>query len=74
MLKYRDKFVAHQDALNEISLPRLDAPKAAVWFYHAYIVTKEAEPSDLAGLQVELDRGFHECEEQANAVYGRACQ
>jgi hypothetical protein len=72
MRKYRDKFVAHLDADRRTDLPTLDVAKMAVWFYHAHIVNHEAKPADLAGLPVELDVGYKQCEREAKTVYRRS--
>ncbi len=72
MRKYRDEFVAHLDSAYMAYPPRFVVPKNAVWFYHAHIFNREAKPGDLAGLQVELDALYRQCEVEANAVYQRA--
>lgn len=72
MRKYRDEFVAHLDSAYSVCLPRFDIPKNAVWFYHAHIVRCEAESTDLAGLQTDLDTGYKQVEDEAKAVYQRA--
>jgi len=71
MRRYRDKFVAHLDSDEVMNIPSLDIAKKAVWFYHRYVVEREALPGDLAGLPVELDTGYAECEAEAEAVYKR---
>ncbi|HEY6395117.1 MAG TPA: hypothetical protein VIX12_06830 [Candidatus Binataceae bacterium] len=71
MLELRDKHIAHLDSDPTGDIPRLDVPKKAVWFYHDYIANQEAKPSDLAGLPVELDTGYKQCEDEAKAVYQR---
>jgi hypothetical protein len=55
---YRDKFLAHLDLDYSVILPTLDVAKKAVWFYHAHIVNREANPGDLAGLPLDLKTGY----------------
>lgn len=69
--QYRDKFLAHLDADEVMNIPALDIAKKAVWFYHAYVVQHEAQRGDLAGLPVELDAGYAQCEDEARAIYER---
>jgi hypothetical protein len=55
---YRNKFVAHLDGYNEMDIPTLNLLRQSVWFYHAYIVTNEIQPGDLAGaLQQRAAKG-----------------
>jgi len=69
MRHYRDKFLAHLDSEEVMNIPALDIPKKAAWFYHSYIVKHEAQPGDLKGLPVELDPGYTQCENEAQAIY-----
>jgi hypothetical protein len=69
MRKYRDKFLAHLDSDPVMNIPALNVAKKAVWFYHAYVVQHEAQPGDLEGLPVELDAGYTQCENEAQAIY-----
>lgn len=69
MRKYRDKFLAHLDSDEVMNIPALDIAKKAVWFYHAHLVQHEAQPGDLAGLPIELDVGYAQCEEEARTIY-----
>jgi len=71
---YRDKFLAHLDSDNTMNIPKLDAPKRAVWFYHAHIVTHEAQVGDLTGLCEDLDTGYRLTEDEARAVFRGATQ
>ena len=72
MRTYRDKFVAHLDSENNMTVPALDAAKKAVWFYHSHVVNCEAAPGDLAGLGLKLDEGYEKSEEEAKIVF-RSC-
>jgi hypothetical protein len=72
MRDYRDKFVAHLDEERCGRYPSLDLPKKAVWFYYAHVVNHQAKPGDLAGLQVDLDAGYMDCEDEARTVYASA--
>lgn len=65
---YRDKFVAHLDDEKRLTPPWLDGAKAAVWFYHAHVVQKEAKEGELIGLPLELDTGYWVSEDEAHAV------
>jgi hypothetical protein len=69
MRQYRDKFLVHLDSDEIMNIPGLDIAKKAVWFYYAYIVQHEAQPSDLEGLPVVLDAGYAQCENEARATY-----
>jgi hypothetical protein len=69
MRSYRDKFVAHQDLEYTAILPTFDVAKKAVWFYHAHIVNQEAQPGDLFGLPLDLERGYDDEVQGARAVY-----
>jgi len=71
MRTYRNKFLAHLDSDPTMNIPALDIAKKAVWFYHAHLVTHEAHPGDLAGLPVELDTGYAQCESEACEIYER---
>ncbi len=71
MRTYRDKWVAHLDSDITGIYPALDVAKKAVRFYHAHIVKHEAEPGDLAGLPLEFDKGYQDCEDEAKAIYQR---
>ena len=71
MRHYRDKFIAHLDSDYTVTIPLLDVPKKAVWFYHAHIVKHEAKASDLAGLPLDLETGYKQTEDEARAVYQR---
>jgi hypothetical protein len=72
MRRYRDKFLAHLDSDHTANIPVLDTAKRAVWFYHRHVASQEAGAGDLRGLQLDLDRGYLECEAEANAVYSSA--
>jgi hypothetical protein len=72
MRRYRDKFLAHLDSDYTMHIPALNVARAAVWFYHAYVANHEAKHGDLAGLPLDLERGYHETEAEADAVYRRA--
>jgi hypothetical protein len=69
MRQYRDKFIAHLDSDEVMNIPALDIAKKAVWFYHAYVVQHEADLSDLAGLPIELEMGYAQCEDDARLIY-----
>jgi len=69
MRLYRDKFLAHLDSEEVMNIPGLDVAKKAVWFYHAYVVRHEVQPGDLAGLPIELDVGYAQCEDEAQGIY-----
>jgi hypothetical protein len=72
MREYRDKWVAHQDSNRQGFYPNLELPKRAVWFYHAYIISRETNPSDLARSPSDLDASYQEEEEEkARAIYQR---
>jgi hypothetical protein len=71
MREYRDKWVAHQDSNREGFYPNLEIPKKAVWFYHAYIVSREVNRKDLSGLPLDLDASYQEEEHKARAIYQR---
>jgi len=71
MRKYRDKFIAHLDSDDVMTIPLLDIAKKAVWFYHSYIAQHEAQSGDLDGLPVELELGYTQCELEAQRVYER---
>jgi hypothetical protein len=71
MRKYRDKFLAHLDSDEVMQIPSLNIAKKAVWFYYAYVVQHEAQPGDLAGFPGDLDAGYAQCEEKAQAIYVR---
>lgn len=70
---YRDKFVAHLDADRVMDIPRLDAAKKAVWFYHERIVTREAKTGDLTGLSAtipdHMELGYAQCQREAREVF-----
>ena len=72
MKVYRDKFVAHLDCEHTMNIPMQDIAKKSVWFYHAQIVAREAQPGDLAGLPIELNTGYEQSELEAGAVYQQA--
>jgi hypothetical protein len=69
MRQYRDKFLAHLDSDEVMNIPALDIAKKAVWFYHAFIVQREAQPGDLVGLPTDLDAGYAQCEDEARLIY-----
>jgi hypothetical protein len=72
MRHLRDKFIAHLDSDYTGTIPWLDVPKKAVWFYHAHIVNHEANPGDLAELPLDIERGYEETEDEARVVYSRS--
>jgi len=65
---YRDKFVAHLDDEMFQKLPWLESAKAAVFFYHSYVVREEAKDGDLSGLPLSLETGYDKCVAEADAV------
>ena len=71
MKHYRDKFLAHLDSEEIMKIPILDTAKKAVWFYHSYIVRREAQSDDLVGLPLELEPGYALCEKEAQEIYRR---
>ncbi len=52
-----------------MNIPALEVPKAAVWFYHSYVVQHEAELGVLDGLPFKLDPGYAESEDEAKTIY-----
>jgi hypothetical protein len=72
---YRNKFVGHLDSDAVMNLPKLDMPKASVWFYHSYVVTNEISPEDLTKLSAtpeEFDHGYQKCVEEAERIIDHA--
>jgi hypothetical protein len=74
MRHLRDKFIAHLDSDYTGTIPWLDVPKKAVWFYHAHIVNHEANAGDLTGLPLDLEPGYKQTEDEARAMYQRNIQ
>lgn len=75
MRRYRDKFIAHLDADSEMNIPVLSSAPAAVSFYHAHIVTHEAEQGDLFGLTDTPEKfvaGYQQCLNEAKEIHMRA--
>lgn len=71
MRDYRDKFLAHLDDLNQMDIPMLDRARAAVEFYHRYVVQHEAGAGDLASLPSDLSAYYRQCFDEAKAIYDR---
>jgi hypothetical protein len=71
MRTYRDKFLAHLDDLHVMDIPFLDRPRAAVEFYHRYIVEHEAAVGGLAGLPTDLPDYYNHCFAEAKAILDR---
>jgi len=71
MRHLRDKFIAHLDSDYTGTIPWLDVPKKAVRFYHAHIVSHEANAGDLAELPSDLEPEYKQTEDEARAVYQR---
>lgn len=69
MRTYRDKFIAHLDGFPIMNIPFLDQAHGAVNFYRRYIVEREADANDLAGLPTNLDGYFKHCFAEARAIY-----
>ena len=69
--KYRDKWVAHLDDLHRTDIPSLERARAAVNFYHHYIVLHEARAPDLVGLPTDLADYYDHCLAEATSIYGR---
>lgn len=68
MREYRDKFLAHLDDQRIMHIPKLDKAKAAVDFYHNWVVQYEALPNDLAGLPTDLTTYYQQCSAEALAA------
>lgn len=71
MRQYRDKFLAHLDSELKMQVPTLDVAMRAVWFYQAHLVSSEAKPGDLIGLDADLEGAFEILEARATEVYWR---
>jgi hypothetical protein len=71
MRAYRDQFLAHLDDLPEMEIPFLDRARAAVNFYHRYVVQHEAKPGDLVDLPLDLADYYNHCFAEATTIYGR---
>jgi hypothetical protein len=69
MRRYRDKFLAHLDSDHVMNIPRLDLARDAVWFYHSWVVAKEAKAGDIKGLPNELDTGFQQAQSESERVF-----
>lgn len=54
MRTYRDKFVAHLDALREMDIPMMEMAKAAVFYYQRYLLAHENGDRPL-GPNLEFD-------------------
>jgi hypothetical protein len=71
---YRNKFFAHLDQELKINLPTLEIAKESVWFYHQYIVKKEAQPEDLSAppsdLPTDVEDYYRFCGGEAKKIYG----
>ena len=68
---YRNKFLAHLDDLPVMDIPFLDRARAAVNFYHHYILQREATAPDLDGLPTDLAVYYDHCFAEATSIYGR---
>jgi hypothetical protein len=71
---YRDKFVAHLDTGRVMEPPFLDAALKSLWFYHRYVVEKEAANGNLHGRvdsAAEMERYFQRCVEEATQIYSQ---
>ena len=68
---YRDKFVAHLDLEQTMTIPRLDIANKAVHCYQKHILEKESEGLDL-GFTPDLNTVFEVSEKEAVIVYSRA--
>ena len=71
MRRYRDKFLAHLDSDYVMNIPALDIPKKATWFYYAHLLNNEAAAGRMAGFPEDIDRAYHETEQEAAAIYRR---
>lgn len=69
MRRYRDKFLAHLDSDYVMNIPTLDLAKNAVWFYHSWVVGKEAKAGEIDNLPNELDTGFQQSQREAERVF-----
>lgn len=69
MRRYRDKFLAHLDSDHVMNIPTLDLARDAVWFYHSWIVGKEAKAGDIDNLLGELDAGFQQSQSEAERAF-----
>jgi hypothetical protein len=65
----RDKFIPHLDDQNVECTPHMGIAKAAVEFYHIYIVN-EANPGYLAGVPTDLNDHYSACYQEAQKIYG----
>ena len=71
---YRDKFLGHLDDDLTMNIPGLDVAKAAVWFYHGHIVSREAKAGELYGLAMDIDAGYRLSENEAKLVFEAAAK
>ncbi len=71
MRGYRDKFLAHLDDQRVMRIPLLDRAKAAVEFYHRYVVQNEAAAGDLDRLPKDLADYYGHCFDEAISMLER---
>jgi hypothetical protein len=72
---FRDRFVAHLDSEPVMNIPGFDQAKAAVWYYHEHVVTREAADGDLEELAAStraMDLGCEQCQREARNIYAHA--
>lgn len=68
--RYRDKFAAHLDSDRVMHIPDFEMAKAAVEFYHKWIVQKETQSlEELEGLVTDLGRCYEDAAEEAQRIY-----
>jgi hypothetical protein len=71
--RYRDKFAAHLDSDRVMHIPDFEIAKAAVEFYHKWILQKEIQSLEqLEGLLTDLGRCYQDATDEANRIYERA--
>ena len=64
--RYRDKFVAHLDSDKVMNIPDFQIAKESVVFYQKYILSEEAQASDLLGPEPNLNPCY-----DLNSLYER---
>ena len=69
MRRYRDKFLAHLDSDHVMNIPTLDLARDAIWFYHSWVVDKEAKAGDIDNLPNGLDTRFQQSQREAERVF-----
>jgi hypothetical protein len=74
MRAYRDKFVAHLDELHEMQVPKLENARTSIEFYHAHVVSNEAQAGDLAGLPTTTAAELRQYHDQWTAEATRVYQ